>query len=255
MMFILGIICAAFVAAMVIVLTIRILFDARLVAIQKEPNHSRLFRRKVEYLKKIEQTRTVRYLLVSGLIFGLSLIFCTSSYLLLDQKSSHQTQELSRQIKRLEQQQKQVIASIPLQSYPEEGIGLKQLQWKKLADEEQDSDLQEQIELTIAQKTLRYFGSFDTKISLVGTQKMSLHLKGNFDDVESKEMIKKNIDHFAKEAEELPNLTEIHVQMISSVGEKSTEVYSTNYSREKDTDSFNKKNVSEQNLKNDGGKG
>lgn len=47
----------------------------------------------------------------------------------------------------------------------------------------------------------------------------------------------------------------IHIQLITSSEKDEKVVYSVNYSREKSGDVFHKKNVSEQNLKNDGGKG
>ncbi|MBO0454243.1 hypothetical protein [Candidatus Enterococcus murrayae] len=258
MTIILGIISAGFVILAIIFVLIRLLFDLRFAAIQKEPDQSPLFRRKVNYLRKLEQARHIRYLLLVCLMTGLGLMLFIGSFLFLaedHQKLKSKNAQLEDRIKGMEYQQEQLILSIPLKNYPDEGIGLKAHEWNKLTAETKDSKLQSQMEATISQQTMPYFGSIETSVSLSEPKTMSLQLKGRADDEASKETIQKNIDRFAKEAEGISELTNIHVRMITSVGKEKKVVYSVNYSRENSEGVFNKKNVSEQNLKNDGGKG
>lgn len=254
----LGVISAGLVVLAIIFILIRLVFDFRFTAIQKDPDQTPMFRRKVNHLRRIEQARHIRYLLVTCLIVSLALIFFVSSFLILAndyQGMQSQNTEMKERISQLEKQQTALIASIPLKNYPKEGIGLNELEWTKLAGEAKDSDLQKQLETTISQTTLPYFGSSDTTVSLAVPKTLSLQLSGQADDDTSKETIQKNIDAFAKEAEAISELTDIHVRMITVVGKEKSSVYSVNYSRENGEGEFTKKNVSEQKLKNDGGKG
>lgn len=257
-MFILGVVSAGFVLVAIFLTVLRLIFDRRFTAIQQEPDQTVLFRRKVNYLRKIEQTRHTRYLLLSSLILGLALLLFLSAFLMLvndHQKMTTQTHQMKEWLTRIEKQQKQLIASLPLKNYPENGIGLKGEAWEKVTAENSKLELKKELETTIAQKTVPYFGSSDTSVSLTLPKTMTLQLNGQMADSASQETIKKNIDAFAKEAEDLPELTEIHVRMVTSVDKNKKVVYSVNYSREKSEDAFNKKNDFEQNLKNDGGKG
>ncbi|OJG64593.1 hypothetical protein RV07_GL003969 [Enterococcus malodoratus] len=242
----------------IIFILLRVVFDLRFSAIQKEPDQTPLFRRKMNHLRKIEQARHIRYLLFSGLMVGCALLVFIGSFLFLvddHQKMKAKNTHLEDRVERLEQQQKQLLASIPLKNYPENGIGLNEYDWGKLSGEARDSDVQKEIETGLAQKTVSYFGSSDTTISLAVPKTMTLQLKGQTEDDKSMETIRKNLDAFAKEAEGILNLTELHVRMVTSMDKEKKVVYSVSYSRENGEEEFHKKNISEQNLKNDGGKG
>ncbi|MGL9727256.1 hypothetical protein [Enterococcus sp. DIV0756] len=255
---ILGILSAVFVILAILFVLIRLVFDWRLTLIQREPDQSPLFRRKLNHLRKIEQARHIRYLLLTCLMIGIGLVVTIGAFLVLandQQKITVQNQKANERITQLEKQQKQLIKSIPLKKYPEEGIGLTDYEWDKLATEEKDSKLQEQMETAISQRSVQYFGSSDTKVTLSEPKKLTLQLKGWIEDDTSTEMVKQNLDAFAKEAEKSSELTDIHVRMITSAGNEKQVIYNVNYSREKGEGVFHKKNVSEQNLKNDGGKG
>ena len=258
LLLILGILSAGLVGLAIILVLVRFMFDLRLTAIQKEPDHSPLFRRKLHYLRKMEQARNIRYLLLTCLMIGIGVALTIGSFLVLandQQKMKEQNQKANERITYLEKQQNQLIKSIPLRKYPEEGIGLVNYEWDKLAGEEIDSKMQEQMETAISQRSAQYFGSSDTKVSLDESKTLSLHLKGWIDDDTSQSTIKQNLDAFAKEAEGISELSAVHVRLITSNKKNEKMVYSVNYSREKSEDVFHKKNVSEQNLKNDGGKG
>lgn len=255
---IIGILSAGLVALAILLILIRFVFDLRLTAIQREPDHSQLFRRKVNHLRKIEQARHIRYLLITCLMIGIGLAVMIGSFLVLvdnQQKMAAQNQKVHKRIAYLEKQQEQLMTSIPLKKYPKEGIGLKNYDWEKLAGEKKDLKLQKQIESDISKRSVQYFDSFDTKVSLANPKTISLQLKGYTDDDASRETIKNNLDDFAKEAENISELNNIHVRMITSVSKERQVVYSVNYSREKSEDTFQKQNVSEQNLKNSGAKG
>lgn len=257
-MVILGIISAVFVVVAILLVLIRLVFDIRLTAIQQEPDQSQLFRRKVNYLKKREQDRHIRYLLITCLMIGLGVAIITGSFLsLLDNQLelTAQNQKANNRILQLEKRQKQLMASIPLKKYPKEGIGLKEYNWERLTDGKKDLSLQRQTESTISKKTVEYFDSVDMKVSLSTPKMISLQLKGETDDDASRETIKSNLDAFAKEAEQIRELNAIHVRMITTISKEQQVVYSVTYSREKSEDEFNKQNVSEQNLKNRGEKG
>lgn len=254
-MFILGIIGAGFVLITFVIIIFRLIFDLQLTRVQKGVDQSPLFRKKVNYLRKIEQARHIRYLLFICLSIGVALMLLIISFLILSndyQRIGVEKAQLENRIENLESQQKKVIASIPLKNYPEEGIGLKEYEWDKL---NKDSTVQKQIESAISQNTSTYFGSMNTVVSLSVPKTLTLQIKGQAEDNASKETIKKNIDDFAKEAEAISELADIHVRMVTSVDKEKQIVYSVNYSREKSEDGFTKKNDSEQNLKNDGGKG
>lgn len=257
-MFILGIICVVLVVLAIMLIFVRLVFGLRFSTIQKEPDQSILFRRKVNYVRKIEQDRHIHFLLIICLIFGIALIIFISSFLMLTndyQKMRTKSTNFGDRLERLEQQQKKIISNIPLRKYPEEGIGLKEYEWSNFDSKRGDIDLRKQIELSISKKTSQYFGSFRVKVSLAIPKTISFQLIGQTDDNISKETIKRNIDQFAKEAEGVSELTNIHVRMVTSVGKEKKVVYSVNYSRINVEQSFSKKNVSEQNIKNDGGKG
>lgn len=258
MMILLGSVSALFVFAAVVLTLLRISFDLRFSAIQKEPDQTPLFRRKVKYLRKVEQAKHIRYLLVTCLSVGIALMVLLSAFYFLakdQQTMARQTNKLTERIDYLEQEQKQLIASLPLKNYPAEGVGLKDYAWEKLSDETKDAKLQNQIETAIYQRTIQYFGSTDTSVSLSDPHTLTLQLNGQMADSASQETIKKNIDGFVNEAEAISGLTDIQVRMITSDSKNKKVVYHVNYAREKSSDSFNKTNVSEQNLKNDGGKG
>ncbi|WP_438782114.1 hypothetical protein [Enterococcus sp. DIV0187] len=258
MMVILGIASAGLIIIALILTFLRLVFDLRFAAIQKESDQSPLFRRKVNYLRKLEQTRHIRYLLLTCLAIGIALMLFIGSFLLLTndyQSMKKKTVHLEDRLERLEEQHKQLSASIPLKNYPAEGIGLKEYEWEKLTVEKKDSAFQHQVEAAISQKTSPYFGSSDTEVSLIVPKAITLHLKGQANDRGEKETIQKNIDAFAKEAEGVSELTDIHVRMIASIGKEKKIVYSVNYSRKNSEENFSKKSISEQNLKNDGGKG
>ncbi|WP_207107849.1 hypothetical protein, partial [Candidatus Enterococcus murrayae] len=247
-MYLLGILSVGLIVLAIILTIVRLLFDLRFAAIQKEPDQSPLFRRKVNYLRKLEQARHIRYLLLTSLVTGVALVLFIGSFLLLaedHQKLKTRTGKMDERIAQLEKRQEQLILSIPLKNYPEDGIGLKTHEWDKLAGETKNSALQNQIEAKITQQTIPYFGSVETSVSLSEPKTMSLQLKGQMEDEASKETIQKNIDRFAKEAEAVSELTAIHVRMNASVGKEKKVVYSVNYSRENGEGVFNKKNVSE----------
>ena len=257
-MVILGIVSTALVILAIIFIFIRLLFDLRFTSIQKEPDQSLLFRRKISYLRRIEQDRHIRYLLISSLTVGIAIMLLLVSFLLLAkdyQRTQRKNAHLESRVEDLAQQQEQLAASIPLKNYPEEGIGLKDYDWNKWAAEEKDSDVQKELESVVSQTIVPYFGSFHPIVSLSIPKTLSIQLKGQLNDDESKERIKKNLDNFAMEAEGISELTAIHVRIIFSVGQDQKELYNVNYTREKAEDTFNKKNVSEQKLKNDGEKG
>ncbi|WP_429957468.1 hypothetical protein [Enterococcus sp. AZ196] len=257
-MYLLGILSVGLIVLAIILTIVRLLFDLRFAAIQKEPDQSPLFRRKVNYLRKLEQARHIRYLLLTSLVTGVALVLFIGSFLLLaedHQKLKRKNIQLEKRVEGMEHRQEQLILSIPLKNYPEDGIGLKTYEWDKLASEVKDSTLQNQMEAEITRQTMPYFGSVETSVSLSEPKTMSLQLKGQMEDEASKETIQKNIDRFAKEAEGVSELTAIHVRMNASVGKEKKVVYSVNYFRENGEGVFNKKNVSEQNLKNDGEKG
>lgn len=257
-MVILGVISAGIVVLALLFLFIRLVFDLRLTAVEQEPDQSPLFRRKVNHLRKIEQARHIRYLLVTCLMMGVGLVIIIGSFLTLadDQRNMKaQNKQAYERIGQLEKQQERLTASIPLRNYPEEGIGLNEYEWDKLVGENQDSDVQKQFETTFSQKTTPYFSSSETTVSFAKPETLSIQLKDRAADSSTKETIKKNIDSFVKEAEEISELMAVHVQLITSSEKNEKVVYSVTYSREKSEDTFNKQNVSEQNLKNDGGKG
>ncbi|MDU5334648.1 hypothetical protein [Enterococcus sp.] len=258
MMVISGVISAIFVGLSIILIFIRLMFDLRFTAVQQEPDQTPLFRRKVNHLRKIEQSRHIRYLLIACLMIGIGTVIIMGSFLILadkQQKMTVQNQKANQRIARLEKQQKELIKSTPLKNYPENGIGLKEYEWDKLVGENKDLKLQKQTEIAISQRSGPYFSSFDTKVSFSEPKTLILQLKAWTDNDTSGETIKKNIDSFVKEAEEIPELMAIHVQLITSSEKNEKVVYSVTYAREKSEDTFNKQNVSEQNLKNDGGKG
>ncbi|MFR3683469.1 MAG: hypothetical protein ACLTXM_00315 [Enterococcus sp.] len=258
MMVIVGIASAGIVALAILFILIRLVFDLRLTAVEQEPDQSPLFRRKVNHLRKIEQARHIRYLLLACLLIGVGIVMVIGSFLTLagdQQNMKIQNKTAYERIGQLEKQQEQLMASIPLKNYPEEGIGLKEYEWDKLVGENQDSDVQKQFETTFSQKTMPYFSSSETTVSFANPETLSIQLKDRAEDTSSKEIIKKNIDSFVKEAEAIPELLAVHVQLITSSEKNEKVVYSVTYSREKSEDDFNKQNVSEQNLKNDGGKG
>lgn len=255
---ILGILSAVLVVLAILFVLIRLLFDWRLTMIQRETDHSPLFRRKLNHLRKMEQARHIRYLLLTCLMIGIGVAITIGAFLALanDQQAlKTRNTRLEGRVENLESQQEELIKSIPLKKYPEEGIGLTDYEWDKLAGEEKDSKLQEQMETAISQSSVQYFGSSDTKVSLDESKTLSLQLKGWIDDDTSQSTIKQNLDAFAKEAEKISELTNIQVRMITPAGNEKQVIYSVNYSREKSENVFHKKNVSEQNLKNDGGKG
>lgn len=256
-MVIFGIISAGLVVLAILFILIRLVLDWRLTAIQREPDLSPLFRRKAYHLRKLEQARHIRYLLAASLTLGVALILFISAFLILvddHQKVRAQNQKTIEHVNRLEKQQKEMIASIPLKNYPSEGIGLKDYEWEKLSGKDKKPEVQEQIATEISQKTRPYFGSADTTVLIADAQTLSFQLKGQADDEASKETIQKNLDAFVKEAGTATELTDIHVRMITSVGKKQI-IYSVNYTREKGEGEFTKQNASEQNLKNEGGKG
>ncbi|MGG5370377.1 hypothetical protein [Enterococcus sp. AZ196] len=244
--------------AVVILMLLRLNLDRRFSAIQKEEEQSSLFQRKMAYVKKLEQEKHIRSLIRGCLFLGVTVIIVVSAIVILadtNQKLKKQTTKLTDRIEVLEQQQHQLVASIPLRSYPEKGIGLKDYDWKKLTGESKDSTMQKQIESDLSKETSPYFGALEPTVSLAVPKTVSLQLKSQTEDDTSKETIKENIDAFAKEAEAIPELTEVHVRMVTSIGETKKVIYSVTYSREKSEEGFKKMNVSEQNLKNDGGKG
>jgi hypothetical protein len=221
-MVIVGILSIGFVVLAILLVLVRFVFDLRLTAIQQEADHSQLFRRKINHLRKIEQARHIRYLLIICLMIGIGLAILIGSFLVLmdkQQKLTAQNQIDHERIIYLEKQQKQLMANIPLKKYPEEGIGLEEYEWEKWSEEKKDVNLQRQIESAISKRSALY------------------------------------LDAFAKEAEKVSQLNNIHVRMITSVSKEKQVVYSVNYSRKKSEDKFNKQNVSEQNLKNSGEKG
>lgn len=254
----LEIVSTIFSTVVILWMLLRLNFDRRLLVIQKEEGQSSLFRKKMNYVKKVEQEKQLRYLIRSCFLLGITLLLLVSSLVILadtHQKVRKQASKLQDRIEVLERQQKQLVSSIPLKSYPDSGIGLEAYDWKKLTVESNDSPMQKRIESELSRKTVQYFGTIEPTVSLAVPKTVSLQLKSQTEDASSKETIKNNIDAFAKEAEAIPELTEVHVRMVTSVGETKKIVYSVNYSREKPEEPFKKMNVSEQNLKNDGGKG
>ena len=257
-MFILALTSGVFVLIAIIVTINRILFEQRFTAIQQEPDQTVLFRRKVQYLKRIEQERHIRYLLLISLAISFGVLVFISSYSMFVatfQQMETKTVRMENRIQELEEKQTQLAVRIPLAHYPEAGIGLNDYKWDKLSEDGEESVLREEIEADISKKLSQYLGTSNTAISLALPKTMALHLKGQAKDTASQETIKTNIDAFVKEAEAVPELTQIQVQMVTSIDQKKRNIYSVNYSRENGDEDFKKKNVSEENLKNDGGKG
>ncbi|MGG5368455.1 hypothetical protein [Enterococcus sp. AZ196] len=255
---ILEIVSGTIAIGVIILMLLRINLDRRFSAIQREEGQSSLFQRKMTYVKKIEQEKHIHTLIRGCLLLGVTIVIIVSALVILvdtNQKMKKQTNKLTDRIEVLEQRQQQLAASIPLKKYPEKGIGLKDYDWKKLIGESKDSSIQKQIEDDLSKQTISFFGAVEPTVSLAVPKTISLQLKSQTEDDTGKEAIKKNIEAFAKEAESIPELTDIHVRMVTSVGKSKKVIYNVNYSREKPGESFKKMNVSEQNLKNDGGKG
>lgn len=145
MVVLLGIISAGFVVLAICFIFFRLMFELKFLAIQKESDASPLFRRKVNHLRKIEHGRHIRYLLYICLLVALGLSLVIGSFLILadaHQRLKRKNTQLETRVEEVEYQQEQLRLSIPLKTYPKEGIGLNEYRWDKLAEEKKDSDLQ-----------------------------------------------------------------------------------------------------------------
>ena len=257
-MFIVGIVSIGLILAVIGTAIFRLLVDRRYTAIQREPDHPILFRRKLNYLRKIEQARDIRYLFAASLITGAAAILLIGSFLFLseDQQTlKQQNTALKGRILQLEKRQTQLAQSIPLKKYPKEGLGLGDYEWNKLMAKGEEEHVQEQVEEDLSQRLAHYLGTSNTALSVTAPHTVSLHLEGHTEEKANQEVIKSNIDAFVKEAEAISEWTQIQVRMVTSVGMKETHVYNVTYERKNGDESFNKQNVSEENLKNDGEKG
>lgn len=249
-----------FVVTTISLIGFRVFINYKLALIRKEPNQSKTFQKKVEYISNIEQRRHINYLLVASLAMAFSLLVMVGTTIALHanlQQTKQHDAQMNDQITLLEQQQEQLVKNVPLKNYPEQGIGLKVYNWKKLfSSEENDSDLQAKIESDISQKVVQYFGLSTVVISLdVPSKTLSINLIGKTDNAASKETIKENVAAFVKETSDVPGLTQIHVQLTTAVGKTKKVVYNVDYSREKDTNDFKKINDREQDIEKKGGKG
>lgn len=258
-MFVLGIISFIFIVLAIVFLGFRFFVNYRLDVIQRKADQSELFQKKTAYIRKVEDGKHVRALLLITLILALSTLGLTTVAFIqrsVIQTTKTEVSQLKEQLTLVEQQQEQLISNVPLKNYPEGGIGIKEYDWEKLFAGKEGSMLQSKIESDISQRLVQYFGLSNMVVSLdIPSKTLSINLMGQTDNSASKETIKENVEAFVKEAEDIPGLTQIHIQLVTTVGKTSKLVYSANYTRDKNKESFKKVNDSERNVKREGGKG
>ncbi len=219
----------------------RMVIAVRLQMIKPPRNASATFQRKLEYVKQIQQTKHVAALLF--MFFCLSIGVLLSTYSLLQVQNQvytihEQNSELRDEIQLMKKEQKKLINKIPVKAYPKEGLGLKEYVWEELFSAE-SREKQYSLESDLSNKLSPYFGLPTTLIVLdVPTQTLNIVLAGDLTDEANRKQIKENIKAFAKEAEGIPQLSQITFQLNVRDGEKQKLDYSCTFSRENGEDQF-----------------
>lgn len=230
----------------------RFMIDYRIRQLENDSSLAGSTKRKLFRIKQKEQEKHVLILLINSLLIGFIVTGLTVSLLLMDGKLSNlsaQTQRLKDETFALKQEQKQLITKTPIKDYPEDGIGLADNPWNELFDASNKSALQSEIESSVSEKIVPYFGLSTFVLSIdVPSKTLSISLIGDVVYSSNQRTIKKNIKAFVKEAEPIKELNQIQFQIDEVTKSDNATVYSCTYGREDVKESFellNEKNNSE----------
>lgn len=233
--------CIGLIILVLLMWLYRMIIQIRLQMIQPPKEASASFQHKLDYVKQVQQSKHVSVLLL--------IVFCLAAGLLLTNYSLFQTQKqlttLHQQnnaqkdeVQLIKKEQKKLINRIPVKVYPAKGIGLQDYAWKELFTDTK-REKQYALESDLSSKLSPYFGLPTTLIVLdIPTQTLNIALTGDLTSKDNRKQIKENIKAFAKEAEGVPNLTQITFQLNVRDGEKQKQDYSYTFSRENGEDPF-----------------
>lgn len=226
------------------VLVPRLFVHFQLTKVEKDPQHSQEFRRKLRIVQQLASQKNTVFLLVISWLLATALLLLMISYFRMEDqlaKTQQRVVQVEEVVQRVKNEQKMLISKVPLRSYPEEGLGLESMAWEKVFDENQQESLQPKIETELSQKLAPYFGLAQAIVSIdVPSQTLSLSLTGNTENEDNQKMIKANVNTFINEAKTIPRLTQIHIEVLVTAEEKDKTVYNETFLRKKDDQKFSK---------------
>lgn len=241
-MFVLIGICLVLLVMMFVFIFNQMVKQQKLNQIKNDKNSPSDLLEKLSFFEKIEDQKQRKYNQYNFLTMIISLFIVLSIIILLSSKiayTKNQVQQLQEEIHTLKVEQKQLISKMPVKQYPEEGLELNKLEWKKIFDHEGSSKTQMKLETEVAAKMGPYFGISRVLTSVEKSPKsLSISLIGNTQEEENKKLIVRNIESFVQEVETIPQLMKIHIKVMNTEGKKNKTLINKTYSRQKSDDAF-----------------
>lgn len=220
----------------------RLLIQYKIKQVKDLSSYPKEFRKKFQLFIRRENEKHINYLLILSAVLGSSLIITTGTSFYLQGQVNHlseQSKEISNRLDRVKAQQDELIVKVPVRNYPKDGVGLKKYDWNKVFGEDNGSSSRAKLEEELAHNLSPYFGLAQAIISIdVPSQTLTISLTGNTENVASKDTIVENIKSFVNEANDVAKLTQIHIQMTSTVDKKNETFYKESYLRENDSKKF-----------------
>lgn len=229
----------------------RLMIDYQLSILQKDP-HSRKRVKKIILLKHKEHRQHTRFLFLLFLAGSVSLGVLTFTNLALHfdyQRVKRESDQVMKQIA--------IVEAMPQQeAIPPERQLLKRKEWKKMFEESRKESKKTEIERALSQQAMRYFDHSEVVVTLDETKKaVTIRIIGSVETHERKEKLKRQMRGFVQSVDESFGLLNVHIGIVSVIGEDESVVYSADYTRKEEKETFKKVNDFERDVKLGGEKG
>ncbi|MEO1769652.1 hypothetical protein [Candidatus Enterococcus ferrettii] len=240
-MFIINILSVGLVIVAFIIVLYRFVMTSRLKKIEKQKGQPPSFYRKLAYVKYLEQEKHVSYLLFLCFLLAMGVLLSTYNLFELEnqlytinQKNAQTKDELYK----MREEQRRFINDLPIQAYPENGLGLGTYDWPALFEHENRKQ-QYEIENELSAKAEPYFGLSSTLIVLdIPSKTLSIALMGHSVTQNQQETLESNQLAFVKEAEAVPHLTQITFQMHLTGADQKGQTHHRTFTRTGDDQEF-----------------
>ncbi|MGM0126308.1 hypothetical protein IGI37_003737 [Enterococcus sp. AZ194] len=188
--------------------------------------------KKLRRIQQRETTKHIKVLIYWGIFLSFFLGLMTYSIFQLERSTSQLSSEnirIKEELNKLKEKQAYFYQSQERASYPFEGLGFKNEAWKKLFLEKNQRKTLSEMEQLFDKKLLPYFGQVVTIFSIdTSLKEVTLAIQMD-DDLNQKDLLRKNMDTLVDELKEVKEVGQVQFQVVSK---DKTNEYSRIYVRE-----------------------
>lgn len=232
-MLLLNSISAVLILVVILLSGYRLIVYRRMVTIEQTRGLSKKAREKFRRIKKREQDKHSKTLLVNGVLLCLIGLCTILSLMKMEEQEQYIVQQIEAQKKEIFSLKKeQLLSEKEVTEYPELGIGLNENQWAQVISNETNSTVQSEIETTVSKQVRPYFG-LSTIIISPDTKEKTIYLamSSMIEKETSEKVLDENRERFIQEMKAVPEVQKLYFQLKEVSETKGEIVKSYNYQR------------------------